>query len=81
MKMVFVAEMDTDDFIAAMEESDDHVGASLVQRGLKIKLTKLSLGLLYDIIAHKTIKEAISIVNEEAIPNAIKMALKDGVSD
>lgn len=90
MKMVFVAEMDTEEFIASMNEWTDHNDlddfsvsnvAFLVQHGMRFKLAKLSFGLLNDIIARKAIKEAITKVNEEAIPEAIKMALEDGVSD
>ena len=90
MKMVFTAEMDTEDFIAAVKELKDNNDANddpknytafMVERGMEIKLRKLSFGLMYDITARKEIKEAIAEVNDVVVPMAIKMASKDGVSD
>ena len=89
MKVVFTAEMPTEDFITAVKEYDEQAANNypddtvrfMVERGMSVKCTKISLGLVADIIARNEIRDAIAGINNEAIPAAIKMALKDDVSD
>ena len=89
MKVVFTAEMPTEDLITAVKEYNeqavnndpDDTFRFMAERGMTVKCTKISLGLWYDIIARNEIRDIIAGINNEAIPAAIKMASKDGVSD